>query len=61
MDVLVWNMRQNPKNWDLLRPGKELDADIHLLCEAPRPPRDVKAIGQWRTLGLADALPSTGP
>lgn len=56
MDVLVWNMRQNPGNWELLRRDNELGADIHLLCEAPKPPRDVKAVGQWRTVGLADAL-----
>jgi endonuclease/exonuclease/phosphatase family metal-dependent hydrolase len=61
MDVVVWNMRQNSENWNLLRPGKELGADIHLLCEAPKPPRDVKTVGQWRTLGLAEALPLDKP
>ena len=61
MDVIVWNMQHNQANWALLRRGNELAADIQLLCEAPAPPRDVLAIGQWRTVGLADALPLDRP
>ncbi len=61
MDVVVWNMHQLPDNWNLLREGAELDADIHLLCEAPRPARGSQAIGQWRTVGLEDALPLDHP
>lgn len=61
MDVVVWNMQQASDSWKLLRPGSELDADIHLLCEAPRPPRDLPAVGQWRTVGLADDLPLDKP
>jgi hypothetical protein len=61
MDVVVWNMQHVSDNWKLLRTGNELDADIHLLCEAPKPPRGVGAIGQWRTVGLADALPLDKP
>jgi len=61
VDVIVWNMQHNETNWALLRPGNELAADIHLLCEARSPPRDISAIGQWRTVGLADALPLDRP
>ncbi len=61
MDVVVWNMHQVPYNWDFLGEGAELDADIHLLCEAPRPAHGVQAIGQWRTVGLEDALPLDHP
>ena len=61
VDVIVWNMQHNEANWALLRRGNELAADIHLLCEAPKPPRDVLAAGQWRTVGLADALPLDRP
>ena len=61
MDVIVWNMHQLNQNWKLLGPGEALAADIHLLCEAPKPPRGVKAIGQWGTTGLADDLPLDKP
>jgi hypothetical protein len=57
MDVLAWNMQHNEKNWRLLRDGAELEADVHVLCEATKPPRGVNAIGQWRTVGLDDDLP----
>jgi hypothetical protein len=61
MDVIVWNMQHNQDNWALLRHGNTLGADIQLLCEAPPPPRDIQAIGQWRTIGLADSLPLDRP
>jgi hypothetical protein len=61
MDVVVWNMQQIGDNWKLLRPDNQLEADIHLLCEAPKPPQGTRAIGQWRTVGLADALPLDKP
>jgi hypothetical protein len=61
MEVVVWNMQHNEGNWGLLRRGGELAADLHLLCEAPKRPRDIVAIGQWRTVGLADALPLDRP
>jgi hypothetical protein len=54
-------MQQRRANWDLLAPGAPFAADIHLLCEASVPPRGVNAIGQWRTVGLADALPLDRP
>ena len=57
MDVVVWNMQHLRTNWKLLGAGRDLYADIHLLCEAPEPPRGVPAIGHWRTIGLADSLP----
>jgi hypothetical protein len=57
MDVVVWNMQQKEGNWRLLRDGEDLEADIHILCEAPRPRRGVRAIGAWRTIGLEDDLP----
>ena len=57
MDVLVWNMQQDERNWLLLRDGAELEADIHILCEAPRPKKTVPAVGEWRTIGLDDDLP----
>src|SRR4051794_33349306 len=61
MDVVVWHMRHNPANWNLLRAGNELDADLQLLCEATEAPQGFGAIGQWRTVGLADALPLDRP
>lgn len=61
MDVVVWNMQHVRANWKLLGAGGDLEADIHLLCEAPKPPRGTEAIGQWRTIGLADALPLNMP
>jgi hypothetical protein len=61
MDVLVWNMNQRERNWSLFRSGEELDADVHILCEAPRPPRGTNAIGQWRTLGIDVDLPLDKP
>ena len=61
MEVIVWNMQHNEGNWGLLRRGGELAADLHLLCEAPKPPRDIVAIGQWRTVGLAGDLPLDRP
>ena len=57
MDVVAWNMQHDPKNWQLLRDGAELEADVHVLCEAPEPPKGVLAIGRWRTVGLEDELP----
>ncbi len=50
-------MQHKNENWTLLRPGSALAADIHLLCEAPKPARGTPAIGQWRTVGLEDELP----
>lgn len=61
MDVVVWNMNQRPQNWDLFRKGGALDADVHIVCEAPRPPRGTNAIGQWRTVGLDVDLPLDKP
>src|SRR5437867_12219466 len=61
MDVIVWNMQQIGDKWKLLRPDNQLEVDIHLLCEAPKPPQGIRAIGQWRTVGLADALPLDKP
>jgi hypothetical protein len=61
MDVVAWNMNQRELNWDVLRRGEALDADVHILCEAPRPPRGKNAIGQWRTLGVDVDLPLDKP
>lgn len=61
MDVIVWNMRHKAKNWELLSDGAELAADVHLVCEAPRPPKGIAAIGQWGTVGLEAALPLDKP
>lgn len=61
VDVVVWNMQHVRSNWKLLAAGSDLDADIQLLCEARKPPRGVKAVGQWKTVGLADALPLDKP
>ena len=57
MDVLVWNMQHDERNWRLLRDGAELEADIHVLCEAPKPRKPIAAVGEWRTVGLDDDLP----
>jgi hypothetical protein len=61
MIVVAWNMRRSRGGWDLLHGGGALDADVHILCEAPKPPRRLLAVGQWRTVGLADALPLDKP
>lgn len=61
LKVIVWNMHQKRGNWSCLKSGADLEAAIHLLCEAPRPPRHMEAVGQWRTIGLDDALPLDKP
>lgn len=61
MDVVVWNMNQREPNWRLLRENEGLSAEVHLLCEAPRPRHKLKAIGQWRTVGLDVDLPLDKP
>jgi hypothetical protein len=57
MDVLVWNMNQKHSNWSLLQNGGDLAADVQIVCEAPKPPRGVEAVGEWRTIGLEEDLP----
>jgi hypothetical protein len=57
VDVVVWNMHQDASNWALLGRKDALKADVHVLCEAPRPPKGVQAVGEWRTAGLEDQLP----
>src|SRR6266508_4187978 len=53
MKVVVWNMERKAENWDVLSGWTDLaDADITLLCEAPRPPSGVRAVGHWSTKGL---------
>ncbi len=50
MQVVVWNMQKNRRNWKVLA---DLDPDIALLCEAPPPgPTSRPPLGDWRTRGL---------
>ena len=62
MKVVMWNMEHKLENWDFLTHSSELaDADITLLCEAPRPPDGgVNALGHWSTKGLDCRCPGTG-
>lgn len=58
MKVLVWNMAQDEANWEYV--GAH-NADIALLCEAPRPDaRELEPIGVWRTRGLDCPHPDEG-
>lgn len=52
MKVVVWNMHQDPANWEVLGQREDLmDTDLMLLCEAPAS-EDVPWIGHGSTKGL---------